>query len=334
MSQAQTETSESIERIPPPEPGLHPGIPFKEYLRWDAADFSTLKVGKIAWALARHRMLYPPPDKAHLGFGRLYHCLTLEPDHWEDQFVLVPETYPARGGEMKPWSGNATYCREWKAEQLAAGLSPVRRVGTEQSPGFDQAQEMAEKARDDERVGTFIRAGIAEVSAVAQCPRTGELVKCRFDTWIPDFCMAIDLKSTTCAHEDRWWPEAYRLKYHLQSAIYIDVMRWLGLDKAATDANVPWFCFLAQDKYPPFLPKSYDVQDDEGAQSFDFLAKGRREYHILLAQYAECRKTGVWPGYNTANSDMILPYHAADQLARERNENLTPGEESAWPTQT
>jgi hypothetical protein len=73
--------------------------------------------------------------------------------------------------------------------------------------------------------------------------------------------------------------------YHQQFAWYIDAARALGL---ADDDTA--FVFVAQEKTPPYLVSV--VQLDEMA-----LRIGRFLNGEALRLYAQCRKTGRWPGY-------------------------------------
>lgn len=87
-------TDTDIKRIPAPEPGIYPGVPFETYLAWDAVNASLLKDVGHAPALAYDHMTNPDPDKKAYVKGRLFHLLSTGATNADEEFIVTPETYP------------------------------------------------------------------------------------------------------------------------------------------------------------------------------------------------------------------------------------------------
>ena len=315
-----------MSRIPPPEPGIYFDVPFATYLAWDAASASMLKVIRAHCpAMAKYQMDHPQTDvedKDWAVFGRLFHLLCTEPDKAKTDYIAIPPTYPSekptgRGAKKvveiseKPWTGNATYCKTWLQEQREAGRTPIRASGDAQSPGIAEAHAMADAVKAHPMLGRIIANGRAEVSVVWRDPLTGVLCKGRYDIWVPAAVVAVDLKSARNARTEIYWSDAFKRGLHIQVAMYIDSLHALG--KVPADKPV-WFLIGAAEKAPPHLVNVFEIYDDPGDDSYDWLDLGRKDYRSLLATYAQCLKTGVWPGYSEEPQSMMLPPWALKEL--------------------
>lgn len=335
MGHATTTEAEPTETglIEPPEPGLHPGVPFSDYLRWDAANCSTLKALKRrAPQYARYKMEYPDDqeeEKHWAIFGRLVHLLCTEGKKAaKKEFYILPETYKNAKGETKPWNGNATVCKEKIADARAGGKEIIKKNGTATKPGAQQAIDMADSVLAHPRIARLLSLASREVSMVWTEPRTGVLCKGRFDLWIPGECSPADLKTTQIAKatpdQPTFWNDAFRLKYHWQVAMYLDGVRALGL---VPEDERPRFLLIAVEKErggketPKHLVNTFDIYDDPGSDSFDFIDRGRRHYMTELEIYRQCKESGEWPGYGDESKPMMLPIWALNQLIEERKLN-------------
>lgn len=81
----------------------------------------------------RHILGNKDDDKKHFRVGRALDTLLFDGvETFSRQFVTTPTEYPSTGKptkadpfpatEMKPWSGNANYCKEWMEERRAQGV--------------------------------------------------------------------------------------------------------------------------------------------------------------------------------------------------------------------
>jgi len=286
-----------VSRQPPPEPGVYRSVAFAEYAAWDAANAGILRAMAHAPAMALYRREHVEHDRPTYLLGRLFHLLTTQPDLADGEFIVKPETYVNDKGDEKPWHGGAKVCKAWMAEQEATGRSVVS------AAEMDQARQMAENIRAHPKLGQVLQKADVEVSVVWVDETTGVTCKGRYDVARLDAGIIGDLKSCQTAKPDAWFADAYRHKYHIQTAMYVDAGKALGL----FPEEVPWFVFALAEKYPPYLVRGYDVYDDPQAMSYAFLDLGRKTYKTLLQQYAYCLKNDEWPGYGDEHADMMLP---------------------------
>lgn len=139
--------------------------------------------------------------------------------------------------------------------------------------------------------------GKAEVSVYWRDAMTGELCRCRPDWWRDDDVL-VDLKTTDDASPEGFAKSMANWRYDVQDPFYRDGV------KAATGREVRAFVFVAVEKKPPFAVGVY-VLDSESVEL------GRAQYRADLRTYAECIRTGVWPGYGEKIQTISMPaWHA------------------------
>jgi len=308
MPQNDTPAEVVIAKVPAPEPGVYPGVPFETYASWDAANASLLKALDHTPALALHRLTHIEDDKPHYALGRLFHLLATQPELADGEFVEKPATYVNDKGEEKPWHGGAKACKAQMALWLSEGLTPVS------ADDMNQALAMADSVRTHEKLGPLMDGADVELSLVWVDTTTGVTCKARLDVAKTAAGVIGELKSARSAKADDFFNVAYRLGYHIATAMYVDAAIALGL----TPEDVPtWYVFAVVEKFPPYLARAFDVHDDPEALSFAFLDLGRKVYKTKLAEYAFCRKHNKWPGYPTEHADMMLPPWVKDAEAFE-----------------
>lgn len=108
--------------------------------------------------------------------------------------------------------------------------------------------------------------------------------------WLPDLTASgrlvlADYKTAACAEPGKFARSVFDLGYHLSAAWYIDAVKTLGV---AEDIA---FLFVAQEKTAPY-PVTVCQLD------FDALRIGRILSQRALGTFAECQRTGHWPGYS------------------------------------
>ncbi len=110
----------------------------------------------------------------------------------------------------------------------------------------------------------------------------------RYDMVIPDY------KTSISAAPEDFPKDATRWGHYMQAAWYIDAVTSLGL------ARNPAFVFVVQEKAPPYLVTVIAL--DEVA-----LKIGRIRNKEACDIYAECKKSGRWPGYSDDVETVALP---------------------------
>jgi hypothetical protein len=125
----------------------------------------------------------------------------------------------------------------------------------------------------------------------------GQMYKCRPDAWQPG--LLVDLKTTVNADPREFGKTAYKFGYHQSAGHYQDGVL------AATGELLP-FTFVLVEKTAPYFVSVVQL-DEEAVQA------GRALNERAKRIYAECTKSGVWPGY-PASEPISLPMWASYEM--------------------
>jgi hypothetical protein len=96
--------------------------------------------------------------------------------------------------------------------------------------------------------------------------------------------MVVDYKTAERADRESFSRSTANYGYFLQAAFYLAGVQAVGLD------DDPAFLFVVQEKDSPYLVNVIELDDA-------FLTVGRNLMHNGLRLFAECRRTGQWPGF-------------------------------------
>lgn len=261
----------------------------------------------------------PTPDQR---VGTLAHAMLLEPEAlWDDYATpfVPPESALATVDEIKerlkgfglPTSGkkaelaarlfdadpSVVFLDEARAEHAAAVGSRAIVTAEEMA----QAEAIRDAVMAHPAAGKLLSpdAGVAELSCYWRDPETKVLCRCRPDFWRHDGVI-VDLKTARDASPEGFPKSLLSWRYHVQAAFYLDGIKRA---RAAGGVDMPEpkaFVFVAVEKVAPYAVAVYHLD----AQSVGI---GRREYREDLAIYAECRRTGIWPGYGDKIQSVSLP---------------------------
>lgn len=163
-----------------------------------------------------------------------------------------------------------------KAEAYAAGKVPV--IERDYAP----ARAAIKAVLEHEIAGAlFTGPGVPESSAFAIDPETGLWLRGRFDWTAPDHLL-VDLKTAADGEPGVFERAGRRLDYPTQQEFYRLVYR------LATGHEPTGFAFVTVEKAAPHL---VDVHMPP-----DWTELGASRVRRALDLYAECKKTGLWPG--------------------------------------
>lgn len=166
---------------------------------------------------------------------------------------------------------------------------------------WEQVQAMAEAIRHHPVAGPLFTpgAGVAEQSIFWTDWKTGVRCRCRPD-WMPHRgdgrLVVVDYKTARAVDPTALQRAVYERGYHAQAAFYLDGVKAAGLH----GDQEPAFVFAFQSKIPPYLVHLVELD-------FPALALGAARNERALRIYAECERTGVWPGFNDQISYLPLP---------------------------
>lgn len=197
-------------------------------------------------------------SSASLTIGSAFHCLTLEPHLFADEFVMMPEYIKAKRG------------KDWTAFKEANEGKEV--LSAEQ---WQQVQGMAEKAK--EAAPTAFNGGKAEVSCWLK-HESGLVLKARADYL--NNGVIIDLKSAQDVTDEGIFSAFDKWLYHLQQHVYKLVF---GVQHFA-------FCFTKVE-YPHST--RFPVMIEEG----DVTKDASMLFDRAISQLTACDELNIWPGY-------------------------------------
>lgn len=262
--------------------GLYPGISESDY-HGDKDSLSSSGARELLssspeefWDLINQ----PPKPKPEYDFGHAAHKMVLGEG---GQLVWV---------DAPDWRTKAA--QKQRDEAHAAGAAPLLVKQRE------QAEAMARKVRQHRLAGPLLDGCRAELSGWWTDPETGARLRFRPDAIPVELPgrrpMVVDYKTTTSANPEKFEKSAGDFGYHMQGAWYLE-----GL-QAVTGITDAVFVLIAQSKKPP----SYAVSVNHFA--LEDLVRGHMQNHRAIRRYAQCRQTGVWPGYEGLNELRLSTY--------------------------
>lgn len=254
-----------------PAIGLHRGVSYDEYIRWDAVHHTILRHFNRTAAHARAAIVSPADQTSAQADGWASHLAVLEPDRFEMECVAAPK-FDKRTTEGK---------RGWAEFQAS---NEGKTVLTQDEHALCLRIRDAVWAHPTARE-LLMGDGLNEISALWKDAGTGLYVKGRPDrlTTLAGWSVVMDLKTTLNASPSAFARDLYYYHYHQQGALYLD-----GCDALAPHQRK--FIFVAVEKDPPYAVAVYELEDDA-------LSLGRDEYQKHLTAYARCLESGQWPGY-------------------------------------
>jgi hypothetical protein len=281
-----------------PEPGIYPGVPFSDYMQWDAVNNSLLSV--LINKSPAHAKLYKeePPDTDALRFGHALHTRALEPQLYPERYAIRPEC------DRRTKEGKAIY------EDFLATLDGKTELTQAENDSIEAICASIEK----NRLHRWIERGKYEVCIVWRDARTGLLCKARLDYYHDTENVIVDLKSTIDASYDGFAKSIFNFDYYQQAAWYCDGIKTLKGD-------TPSFVFLAVEKKPPYACAAYEAADE-------MLIAGRKTYRKALALYQECMATNHWPGYPDRVEIITMPQWALNRLGVGQYNLITEDEDN------
>ena len=215
-------------------------------------------------------------ERPHFSIGRAaHHLLYLGRKGFDAEFAVRPTTW-------SDWRSNAA--KEWKAEQLAAGMTIITDAELENIAG------MARSLAAHPLIKAGILDGAVERSLIWPDNHTGAWLKSRPDC-IPNTSGDVaDLKTCESVATDSLQRSMGTFHYPMQAALC-----GLGM-KAVLDIQMQSFSFVWVEKTEPWCVRVTTMTPDD-------LVRGRMQVEASTRTFAECVKTGVWPGPGGAQQD-------------------------------
>jgi hypothetical protein len=224
---------------------------------------------------------HPQPPKREFDLGNAVHAAVLGEGH-----DIVEIDAP----DYKKGDAQAA-----KRAAYAAGKVPL--LPKEKA----QVDAMTEAIRQHPVAGPLFApgTGVAERSIYWTDTATG--VRCRVrPDWMPargdGRLVVVDYKTCRAADPASLQKAVYEHGYHQQAALYLNGVKALDI----TGDQEPAFVFVFQTKTAPYLVHLVELD-------FPALALGAARNERALRIYADCERTGIWPGFNDAITYLPLP---------------------------
>jgi exodeoxyribonuclease VIII len=263
-------------------PGIYPGMSRAEYYQIDALNISLLIEGERSMDHLKYAMENRKDSTDAMDRGTALHLAVFEPSEFEKKVTFYP--HPSSKGKVRNGS-EWEHFKESRDEDLI--LRPV---------DFQKVISMRDALKRHARARELLESrGTGEMAAIWKDKNTGLLCKGLLDRFCScwGYTCLPDLKSTTDARPIEFAKTVYNLHYHTKAAWYLD-----GL---ASIADVPRrFLWIAIESQPPHGIMIYDPSDA-------MIQKGRQNYRSLLTRFAECKSSGIWPGYPLGEESIELP---------------------------
>lgn len=220
-----------------------------------------------------------------MQFGSAYHCFILEPEKFEKEYYVFDDSgiYSVLIGEGFKSPRSTKQYKEWMESEM-------RLVGERKSISkdwFSQITAMKEKLMRHPYAKMLLSGGYNEQGYMGEIETEAGRINVKFK---PDHVnegkkIIVDLKTTKDASDDGFSRAAGEMSYHIQAALYSDLMEKMSGD------NLPYkFFFIAQEKRAPYAFNLFE-------SSAQFISQGRFEYEMLLQLYKYCIDNNYWPGY-------------------------------------
>lgn len=273
-------------------PGFHTALAFPGYLDLERLSPSGAKLLARSPAHYQWSRAHPYPETPALRVGKATHSLALEGrEAFAAAFAVAPEC------DRRTTVGKGIW-----ADFLAASEGRTVLTASE----AELVEGMAASILAHPLAPALIEGGTPELSMIWTDPETGAPCKGRADLARLADGVILDLKTALSAAPEDFARAVLNYGYATQAAAYLS-------GAAALGADVSDFIILAVEKSPPFAVGVYRLPDAA-------LELGRRRWREACRTFADCRESGIWPGYGDGITELVLPNWAISELYEDSDE--------------
>lgn len=221
-------------------------------------------------------------------YGSRFDALALDNKRWLEKYTVAPATYPCEPTKKdprteKPWNGNSDWCRTWKTEAEKNGLEVL---SVKEDADVKDAVIVLHK---QPIISELIKSSRKQVFVTGEYKdrETGLVIPVKTLIDLVSEDRLGDLKSSSSADPLRWAKTCFDYNYDAQAAMNLDLFN------AATDEERTDFFHVIQENYAP-----WQVCFPIPILSVELVEIGRMKVMAALRHYAQCLKSGNWPGYS------------------------------------
>ncbi len=266
-----------------PVRGIHHDIPIDDYHRFsDTISNSGLQLlAKSPWHLQQG---FAPKTKS-MEKGDLFHTLLLEPEKFNERFMIGPEV----NKNTKIWKSFAAENHGYQLIKPSETVNQQRMVSNLEVLSRDlrdttgEPLDLLQISRD---VGKFEVSVFTEIDGIGVRVRPDILIA--FD----EAAIVVDVKTTKSPDIEGFRREIANYNYHEQAALYADaVQQETGVDDVMS-------AFMVIGNSYPFPAAIYQA-------STAMINVGRDGYKRNLKRYKECLDKNEWPQLNDGNIAVV-----------------------------
>ncbi len=284
------------------EVGWHFGVPMAAYLAIDAASSSGLrKLGSQTPKHLRHALDSPKPSTPAQSLGSATHTGVLERERFVEAYTYVGQCQ-AELKSGKRCSSAGSYIHTEVGWVCGTHLNVHGKEGEDTSREIitEKQYEAVLAMRESVWAHPMARAllqdadGVFEGVYIWRDEATGVLCKMRPDAWIGSRGAVVDVKSTSDASYHSFQRTTVNYGYHEQGGFYR-----AGIEDE-NPAQHQHHYLIAVESDKPHAVAVYRLNENS-------LDAGQRKAERNLARYAECKGTGVWPGFSDQVEPLSIP---------------------------
>lgn len=212
-----------------PDVGIYHDLPWEKYAAFNCFSKSMVSAA-LKSGMHLNNYIHGERKTRAMAFGSLVDTMVLEPEMFEDRYVLQPATYETektsgRGANkvtetiVKPWNLNSKTCKALAEEIAASGKEIVTEADLDKAKAIEIALMASPEA------ALAITEGQKQVSFVWVDEDSG--VKCKGRADLVNKGFIDDLKTTMDASPREFSRTIGKFLYHVQAAVYTDA--WLKL---------------------------------------------------------------------------------------------------------
>ena len=247
-----------------------------------ALNWSTLKHIAVTPAYARHLYDHPKEqeDKPSYISGRAIHCAILEPETFQERYVVQPNF----------GDGRTTSAKQAKAKwilEIPDGAQIISQAD------YEMAMRCAEKVNSDQNAQRLMKGAAFE--KVVQWKISGIDCKGRLDI-LSD--RVTDLKFTRHNNLHDIYRDFALFNYHGQLSWYHDGAMGAGL----IDGLIPPAAIVVHASHKSTFVDSFVMNMDNYTLEY-----GRSKYKTMLGRYIGCHTAKWWPGIADQPVPWVLP---------------------------
>lgn len=286
-----------------PRIGIEDAMPADVYHSIDACSASRLRdLALRSRKYCRYRLEHPTPATDAQKRGTAAHAAILEPETLEGRFLVAEQCHATKKSDGARCSNMGTIFRAsgwWCGVKGHAPpqlpdeppVDPHRIIARDV---WDEVRAIRDAVYSDSAAAALLRREVRrELSAfwIDTTWQTSLPCKLRADIYAGD--MVGDVKININAAPGRFEDHIAKSRLHMQAAFYLAGLREVGREPDE-------FVWIAVEPEAPHEVQVYAAEPET-------LRCGHEEVRKAIERYAECVRTGVWPGYPGGVLPVALP---------------------------